>query len=469
MFKKQLPLILSLLAGAAVTAALMLILAPQAEKPLLEVFGDVKEIVTITEPTELKAAVEAAVPWEKAYTVVIEGADGFAAALDGGDLEGCRLAYDEKSGWYVDDDTHPRSVGVKHIKSVIVAGALTDARPDGSHPGRVALVSGGNHYTSAGNLLTGTSQSLSVEQGTSEKNGHAVTVFTEVRGAVRLGELAAGDSFMAMSYGGQRAKVTPSAYLVPEKLTVSLYGENGKPLMEHVVGLYADPPPHLVTDVYTEALDELQNGKRVLVIELDGLGYDAAQRFLESGRLQLPGTLRPALTIYPPISPAGLAAMLTGEDGSVNGILDRESKDLLAPDLFAKAAELGATCAYIEGSGTLINTSLEPRLNPDADSNGTDNEVFASAVEALAGRPDLTFVHFHGIDDRLHEFGFDAPETLDKVGEVSGYAAELAAGFDGTVILTSDHGHHVVAGEDGTTHGSFCAEDMLVPYVTAAR
>jgi hypothetical protein len=212
----------------------------------------------------------------------------------------------------------------------------------------------------------------------------------------------------------------------------------------------------MITETSSDALRFLAQGQRVMVIELDGLGWEMLQQadapFLESLR---PGE---ALAAFPPISPVGLASMLTGVTPDAHGVHDRENRRMAREDMFAKAKGMGKTRAYIEGSHALLNTSLAPVLSLN------DAEALANAQQALEGNPDLLFVHFHGIDETAHEYGPYAEQTIQKIREIDGYARALTENFDGRVIITADHGLHE-AGDGGGDHGQFLPEDMIVPYI----
>jgi len=207
-----------------------------------------------------------------------------------------------------------------------------------------------------------------------------------------------------------------------------------------------------ITQTFHDAVQALEQGQRVMIIELDGLGWEMLQRaeapYLKSMQPQK------ALACYPPISPVGLASMLTGELPAAHGVRDRDTRELACEDLFAKAKAMGKTCAYVEGSHALLRTSLAPELSLN------DAEVFSNARKHLAS--DLLFVHFHEIDETAHAHGPYAEETLQKTSEIDGYVRALCEEFGGRVIVTADHGLHET--RDGGDHGKRLPEDMEVPY-----
>ncbi|MFA9422922.1 MAG: alkaline phosphatase family protein, partial [Sedimentibacter sp.] len=89
-------------------------------------------------------------------------------------------------------------------------------------------------------------------------------------------------------------------------------------------------------------------------------------------------------------------------------------------------------------------------------------EMYESALRASAENYDFIFVHFHGIDDRGHSYGPEADETMLYIKLIDSYISELSNIWDGTIILTADHGMHET--ENGGTHGECRYSDMVVPY-----
>ena len=83
--------------------------------------------------------------------------------------------------------------------------------------------------------------------------------------------------------------------------------------IDDLAGVMADPPGLLITETYHDAMRFLERGERVMIIELDGWGW-AMQQLADSDYSPFLASFDPqrALACYPPISPVGLAAMLTG-------------------------------------------------------------------------------------------------------------------------------------------------------------
>ena len=236
----------------------------------------------------------------------------------------------------------------------------------------------------------------------------------------------------------------------------------GKPVHGFVTGA-----EKLITDAYTDMKTALDEGKRVLFILPDGFSWEQANTFEEElSTLKPAGNTTLAASTHLSISPVALAAIVTGQTPFVNGVHfdEGESRAVLEPetdDIFKYAADRGKTAAYLEGSGNLILTSVQPQYST------SDDQIYQKALQAVQNGTDLVFVHFHEIDDANHEYGPLSSQAKSKVLVTEGYIEFLTAQFDGVVIIVPDHGHNTLydgAGKPYGKHGMFTALDMYVPY-----
>ena len=240
-----------------------------------------------------------------------------------------------------------------------------------------------------------------------------------------------------------------------------------------IVELASETPLRSIAGAFHDALYALEDGERVLMLFLDGWGWE---KFLyHEHRQPFLSSLNPmpAIAAYPPITPVGLATVVTGVLPEVHGIHSRGDRRMNdgVTDIFAEAARLGLTVAYVQSSTNVIETSLFPLLSPDADGlYGTDNEVFENARRNLDA--DLLFVHFKGIDDVGHTYGPYTEEVGVRMALIDEYVRYLVENWgSGTVIVTADHGMHRIYGNPYRLgdHLRFCHEDMIVPYIIIQR
>lgn len=233
-------------------------------------------------------------------------------------------------------------------------------------------------------------------------------------------------------------------------------------LLEGIVGVIENPPTLTIAQTFYDAMNALENQEPVLILEIDGLGYTILKYARGKGSAPFLSMLEvnKALSGYRPVSTVGLATILTGRHD--HGIVDRQGKEPAYPDLFQKAKELGKKSVYIEGTMALIKTSVKPILS--IENSGDDRGVYENTVKALETNPDLTYSHFHTVDDMASEAGPYSDATLEQIRKVDGMVKTLVQSFHGQVIIISDHGLHNT--KSGGVHGSICLEDMEAIYIT---
>lgn len=246
--------------------------------------------------------------------------------------------------------------------------------------------------------------------------------------------------------------------------------EIGDATYQNVVGLMLDPPDATTRNAYSLTRGWLESEEQVLFIYLDGLGYDswleAHDRGITPNLSQLP--VEQASGVYPTITPINYAAMVTGQTPSVSGIKQRSDHMLSCDSIFDYTLANGLVATIIEGDKQIISFAVDQQLHPDYDNSGdTDNEVFATAMQAVTdGGYDLVFVHFHGIDDSEHSCGPQTKQVFTKIAEIDQMVGQLLEAWDGRVVVVADHGQHLSAedeDEDSGTHGVFRATDIFVP------
>ncbi|MCL2695953.1 MAG: alkaline phosphatase family protein [Clostridiales bacterium] len=382
-------------------------------------------------------------PRAETYNLLLIAADGYSVLISGGDLDGAYIAFSFANGWECINLNHPPSSKVKTLQKIIVV----------AEEGAIGLVdAAGSRLFSAGQLALLPLYASYQLQGRAEQNGNSAEVYefimrkpiAELLTAERELAIFGRDGSVARDPNFARAALEPSGNTLD-------YVFAGGERIADVAGLIADAPARSIAQAHADAVSFLAQDERVLLIILDGWGWEMFARFQNDQPFLADLNPQPALAAYPPLSPVGLATILTGVLPDVHGICDRVNKQPQAPDLFEKARN----AAYIEGDIRLILTSLAPELTP-----GGDDKIFEAAKKNL--NADLLVVHFHGLDEAAHDFGPYSNAVAARLRLLDGYVAQLAALWGGKVIVTADHGLH--PNGDGGAHGLVCREDMIVPY-----
>lgn len=239
-----------------------------------------------------------------------------------------------------------------------------------------------------------------------------------------------------------------------------------------LTGVIYDPPEYTNMDVYRLAAQYLSGGERVLILYLDGFGYQSYLYARQQGLIPNLSALEPHVScaMMPSITPVNYAAMVTGKAPADNGITARGLHDLKCDTIFDLAVSQGKSTFIAEGNAQILRFNVPQELNLDMDEDGdTDTEVMECALAGLADA-ELALVHLHGIDDSGHAYGPRDEKTLAKIAQTDAWYAQLAQNWDGRIIVCADHGQHA---NDGTgdayyadkrgVHGAFTAEDLLVP------
>lgn len=252
-------------------------------------------------------------------------------------------------------------------------------------------------------------------------------------------------------------------YFKRDKGSLSYIDENGE--IKNVVGIMIDPPSISITQAYYDMKSCLEDEK-VLFILLDGFGYHQYEYAKEKGFLSFlkDYEAKEALSVYKPVTNAGLAAIITGKTPEDNGVYSRKQRELKVDSIFKVAKDLNKDIAYVEGNIGILQTEVEPILNLDLNKDGyTDDEVYASTLKAIEEGKDFVFTHFHGIDDAGHSFGPLADETMQRIKLIDSYIENILFQWDGITIISADHGMHSM--DTAGDHGDFRYEDLIVPYM----
>lgn len=424
--------------------------------PIKRVTKDEKNYTTIA----LEKVIASAQPRSTSYDLLLIGADGLSSKINGNDLSDCHLSYSNRYDWELISTLHPISSQIKNLSSIIVIS--TDLDEDKKAIGIDDKK--GYRSTTAGNLYLNGFTEKRIFEGQSEINEKTVTVYTTHKQVLPedLLEFQAEIAVFGRDGSIKFDKVSDKSYFEISETGIN-YTASDLTTITDVAGVLGDPPRFSITDVTPDAIHQLEKGSDVMVIELDGLGWTMLKMAGEQGKAPYLSSLpaQPALSVYPPISPAGLAAMITGTLPNSNGINNREVMDFNGTDIFEKAQALNKTAAYIEGDVKMLNTSIEPVLS--VNEGDQDRNVFKNTKTAISAKNQLIFTHFHSIDDDATTYGPYSREAMEQIYEVDKMVEELTHDFRGTIIITADHGLH--PNISGGTHGRICYEDMIVPYM----
>lgn len=238
-------------------------------------------------------------------------------------------------------------------------------------------------------------------------------------------------------------------------------------IVKNPIGIVENPPNRSITNIKDMVLESLDNDSNVLIIYIDGLGYELYEKAIIEGYLPYISLLSKgdkALTVYPSITVVTFASMVTGVTPKQTGIHGREKILLTVDTMFDIASQRGKTSKIIEGNIRIVNDEVDTALNIDDNKNGTiDDEIYEAAMKDIKNPPNVLLVHFHSYDDMGHKFGPNSEEALYQLKVLDSYVEDLLKDYNGDVIITSDHGMHNV--ENGGSHGSFTSSDMFIPII----
>jgi len=238
-------------------------------------------------------------------------------------------------------------------------------------------------------------------------------------------------------------------------------------LIENIAGIIADPPDVAITQVYYDALRFLSQGERVMVVVLDGWGWEMYHYFAEKQPfLANLENVQKAHSVFPPFTPVAMSSILTGTLPNIHGVHDRSTRIMAVPDLFQRATDLGFTSTRIQGGVNIVQTSTMSTLIPNlGDAHVTDQRVFDVAMAHIVDT-DLLFIHFNAIDDWAHNYGPYSPQAGESIAFLDSLIGQLVEARGGVTIVTADHGQHFLGQLDRMgDHLWISHEDMFVPYI----
>ncbi len=245
----------------------------------------------------------------------------------------------------------------------------------------------------------------------------------------------------------------------------TVYTAAGQTKFENIEGVYLTNDYQSITNAYYHMIEYLGNDEKVMTVLLDGFSYNQFKMANNEDRIPFLSKyfIYPALSVFTPVTNSGLAAIITGQTPNVNGVHDRSLREMNVDSIFKYVIDNNKSSILLEGDIKILNTEIEPKLHIDLNKDGDiDDDIYESALIAAKGNYDLIFVHFHGIDDRGHNFGPYSDEVMDYIQTIDEYLQNLSEVWDGNIILVPDHGMYETT--EGGGHGIVYQSDMVVPY-----
>ncbi len=408
-----------------------------------------------------------AVPSSTSQTLLLVGHDGRSASMCNRNLSESFIGISESHGWEAINFNHPRSANIKQLAEVVV---IAEGKQHGSSF---------NIIDSTANLLNTsvgqlhrqdyTKSSDHVGTSTQQYGGNELEVRSFNRYKVpKINDVLDDmdfDEYLLVGRQGEMESGKQAGQFILNPSSIS-YRADGNPVIDDVRGLIMDPPEKKITDVYHDSIRLLEQGKQIMAVLVDGLGYHQYLHVTENGYAPFLSSLpraEKALAVYPPVTPVNFAASVTGKTPEETGIHSRRQRSPQVPTIFEHTLQNDLKAAAIMGPIQVIDLEINPVLCVDENDDGsTDDEILQTALDYTGEDYDFLMVHFKDVDRAGHNYGDLADETLQQITKIDEYLQQLTDAWDGHIIVFSDHGMHET--EEGGSHGLFKNEDMLIPY-----
>ena len=225
-----------------------------AFNPALCVVGDVEQSVTLTEAENdfekvdfsednqkysgysLKEIIDTAVPKNADSTIYLLASDGMMAAFAYADLAESYIFFADK-GWETVNIGYPPSGNVKEIKSVIVV----DNAENPQYGLKIGKADGSVEVLTCGRLMVSDRQIITKTEGTNEKGGHAVTVYTSKEGLYIPDylQVSADGYVMLTEAGGGKAYYYADGYIFAKENRIDYYSAIDKEIVENIAEVSA--------------------------------------------------------------------------------------------------------------------------------------------------------------------------------------------------------------------------------------
>lgn len=396
------------------------------------------------------------------YSILFIANDGMKVKIDN-NFNKINL-YTDSKGWNVYGPDFPPTVNLKELDSIVFIKKNIDLSNSvniiNQNENLIALTPGNMHLM---NLV-----SYNYFDGESVKNDdYRIEAYKE-KLLLQLQDIVEEDVLnqIIMTYDGGYYYTSNKGFLQLQGNKINYIEPNNRTIYFDIAGTIINPPSHSIMDVFNDSKYYLDKNEKVMLIFIDGFSYGQYKYALDNNYIPCLSTIenvQPALSVYKPVTNCGYATMISGQPPYINGILNRDYREIKVDTIFDYIKDIDKKSLIVEGNTNVISTHGDPLLNTDSNSNGyNDDEVFSTAIENI-DNVDYAFIHFHGFDDAGHNFGDLNKNTMLKLKEIDSYVNTLISKWQGIVIITSDHGMHST--NEGGNHGDFRYEDLIVPYI----
>ena len=440
-------------------------------RPILKIIGDVKEVTEFYDYSDLQQydikkddqnikMVKLSDVLSKVETqgsdiqILTESYDGISALLNYDEIENTYLYIDTDNHWCVYSEDLPVQSKIRYLENIVIVANKLENRQS-----CFRIINGFMDYTfSWGQLYMEEAVEATVLEGNAQKHDKTVGVYKKRKLIPLKNYYQSAETCIGYFADGSEQKIDPDGYILHRGNSADYIAPDKKTTINNIIGVWFDYYEKGVEYVGQYVLTHPD--EKIMVIEIDGYGYTAHEKFKPEFLSSLnPEHMR---TVMPSISNVALASIITGKLPNETGIKAKGERDLMIVDMFSSRKK----SSVVEGDAALISMSVDQILSVDSNDSGcNDDEVFENAVEALKSNPELIYIHFHGFDDVAHSHGPYSQQAKDKITEIDKYIKSLVESFDGTVMIVSDHGQHDTGREDKKgDHGEFIYEDMVIPF-----
>ncbi|OBR90764.1 hypothetical protein CLRAG_34120 [Clostridium ragsdalei P11] len=405
-------------------------------------------------------------PLDKTFQLYLEGSDGFTSIIKSEQIEDCFISFTSKNGWEVICTKHPVNANAKSIQNIVV---VSEGNSD-KYDFNIINCNRRLVKTTPGKLYAGTITEYPYFEGEASLKDGGKTYESKVytrRKVFKLGDLTGvnvSGKILLLGEKGEWSQVDNQGYFQLKGSNIDYIQPDTREVINRVKGVVVDPPSATIMDTYYDTMHYLEDGKKVLVIILDGFNYKQYEYAIKNGYAPFLAKNNKAVQsigVYPIKSNVWFASMITGQAPCDNGIISSNNKELKLPSIFTEASKLKKKALFIDSGKELIKTGAKQILVADKNKSGSaddelDNVVLTTGID---NGYDLLCIKFHNINDVTNHYGQLSSQAMQSVTVVDNYIAEIEKKWPGKVIITGSQGEQTDLGRD------LSCDRMIIPYV----